>query len=129
MAPVDPYITSISATIGYTRDWMVIVHGDRIAQVPVPPGVQPSQLARVYVAVAPILRTLGAQVAYDARRHALDVRLASGPLVTPTPFNAAVPGVRPTELFTPVPSATPAPLVTGKPLPRRTPLPAPESTP
>ena len=129
VAPVEPFLTSIAASIGDEDSVIVIVRGDRFAQVPAPPSTQPSQFARTYVTLAPILRLLGAAVHYDGHRHELDVRIAGNPVATPTPFNAAVPRAPSATVFTPQPSPTPRPIVSGKPAPRRTPLPMPEQTP
>lgn len=123
MAPLEPFITSVAADIEYSGGMLVVRRADRFAQVPMEKQPHPAQFQSTFVPIAPVLRTLGARVSYDARLRALIVEVPRLPLVTPTPFNPAVPWVAPREVFTPTPPETPRPTVTGKPAPRRTPLP------
>jgi len=123
VAPLEPYVTAVAASIGYSGSQMIVTRGDRFARVPVAATIDPAQWAQTYVEIAPLMRSLGVRVAYDAplRRLEIDTR---GPVVaTPTPFNPAVPAVSPSTVFTPLPISTPRPQVSGKPAPRRTPLP------
>ncbi|HEV2261219.1 MAG TPA: hypothetical protein VGR69_02885 [Candidatus Rubrimentiphilum sp.] len=124
IAPVDPFVTLVAAKIAYSGNMLVISRGDRFAQITLKVRPVPVQWTRTYVAIAPILRTLGLEVAYDPSARRLDIVTPASVLVTPTPFNAAVPLVAPAAVFTPSPQATPRPIVTGKPIPRRTPLPS-----
>lgn len=120
--PVDPLLTRLADRIYYEGTTLVVERGGRrirVAMAPVRAG-----LSGVYVMAAPILAALGATVRYDARERVLFIRTASGEvLVTPTPFNGALPSPPPAPVFTPEPVATPRPIWTGSPLPRRTPLP------
>ncbi len=122
VAPLEPYVTSIADSIGYSGPMMIVRRADRFVQILAPP-LDPSQLNRTFVVLAPVLRTLGANVRYDAMRRALVVRIQARPLATPTPFNPAVPRAAPAIVFTPTPAPTPKPRVVGSPSPRRTPLP------
>lgn len=135
LAPVDPFVTGIGTKLSYDGTTLVVSRADRFAQVKLSKRPAPRELQWTYVAVAPIVRTLGGTARYDAVHRVLDVRVPHPePVVTPTPFNPAVPQVSPTTLFTPVPAVTPRPVFSGRPLPRRTPVPweptpAPRSTP
>ena len=120
MASVDPFLTMLSASVEMQNGGVLVRRGDRFAQ---------AQLYDGYVAIAPVLRSLGAQVAYDAAARRLVVTMRPLPLATATPFNAAVPQAPPLAVFTPVPSPTEKPVVAAKPLPRRTPLPVISATP
>lgn len=123
MAPLDPYVTAIARSIEYDGKELVVRLGDVFAQVPMRSAPPPGRYECTYVALAPIARTLGARVWFDARTHTLYVRTPQVAFATPTPFNPAVPRVAPTGVFTPAPPQTPRPVVSGTPLPRRTPLP------
>jgi len=128
-APVDPYLAAVATSIRYEGGVMLIFRGDRFAQVPVSRR-EPGQLQDTFVPLARIVRSLGARVSYDSKRHTLDVEVANTePVATATPFNAAVPRATPAALFTPFRTPTPRPIFTGKPMPRRTPVPAPARTP
>jgi hypothetical protein len=78
------------------------------------------------VALAPLLRCLGAELHWDAAAKTLAVSF-SGPVSVQTlpVFDPNAPQVRPTVIFTPEPAPpTPRTLVTGVPRPRRTAVPA-----
>lgn len=124
MAPLDPYVTAIARSIEYDGKSLVIRLGDIFAQVPMGAAPAPARYQTTYVELAPIARTLGARVQFDARSHTLYVETPPVTLAMPTPFNPAVPQASPAAVFTPTPVATARPVVTGTPLPRRTPLPA-----
>lgn len=124
VAPLEPFVTGVAASIGYSGGMLVVMRGDRFAQIPFVTPPDPGHYQSTYVELAPLLRTLGARVWYDAREHRLFVETPRVALATPTPFNPAVPQPAPTEVFTPTPATTPRPIVTGTPSPRRTPLPA-----
>lgn len=129
MAPLDPFVTRVSASIEYSGGTLIVRRADRFAQIEMPPPY-PSQFKTTYVEIAPILRTLGVAVSYDAAHRRLIVRTPSPVLATPTPFNPAVPRILPNPVFTPTPPpATPRPQFTGTPSPRRTPIPYATSTP
>jgi hypothetical protein len=123
MAPLEPFVTSVAASIEYSGGMLVVRRADRFAQVPMQQPLHPEHFESVFVELAPLLRTLGARVSYDAARRALMVEAPSDPLATPTPFNPAVPSVAPRVVFTPSPVQTERPIVTGTPAARRTPLP------
>jgi hypothetical protein len=123
MAPIEPYVTLLAASIEYDGHALIIRRGDVFAQVPMSGALPPGRYATTYVALAPIARTLGAQVRFDVRTRTLFVRLPAPAFATPTPFNPAVPLVAPTPVFTPAPVQTARPKVSGTPLPRRTPVP------
>lgn len=124
MTPIDPYVTAIARSVGYDGRALIVRLGDVFAQVPMDSAPAPERYERTYVELAPIARTLGARVWFDARTRTLFVDTPRVALATPTPFNPAVPQVAPRDIFTPTPEQTPRPLVSGTPLPRRTPLPA-----
>lgn len=123
VAPLDPYVTAVAASIGYSGSALIVTRGDRFAQLPVGANIAPAQWAQTYVEIAPLMRSLGVRVAYSAQFRRLEIDTAEPIVVTPTPFNAAVPAAAPSEVFTPAPIVTPRPQVSGKPAPRRTPLP------
>jgi len=123
VAPLEPYVTAVAASIGYSGSHLVATRGDRSALLPVAANVAPAQWAQTYVEIAPLMRSLGVRVAYDAQLRRLEIDTAGTVVVTPTPFNPAVPAALPSDVFTPSPAATPRPQVSGKPAPRRTPLP------
>lgn len=124
MVPLDPYVTAIAASIEYDGRVLVIRRGDIFAQVVMERAPDPERYQSTYVQLAPIARTLGARMTFDARTRTLEIhtpRIAAP--VSPTPFNPSVPQVAPTAVFTPTPMQTPRPAVSGTPLPRRTPVP------
>ena len=123
VAPVEPYVTAIAATIAASGSQLIVTRGDRFAQLPLESAPVPAQWARTYVEIGPLLRDLGVRMSYDARAHRLEIDTRPGIVTTPTPFNPAVPQPSPAAVFTPVPVPTPRPIVTGKPAPRRTPSP------
>lgn len=124
-APVRPLISRLADRVWFERGTLLIEgRGERV-QVKVVPGGA-NQLDGLYVMVAPVLRALGATVRYDAKQHRLIVNVpAHRIVVSPTPFNPAVPSVAPSAVFTAPVTPTPRPIWTGSPLPRRTALPAP----
>lgn len=124
MTPIDPYVTAIARSVGYDGKALIVRLGDVFAQVPMNSAPPPDRYERTYVELAPIARTLGARVRFDARSRTLYVETPRVALATPTPFNPAVPQTAPRDVFTPTPQQTPRPVVSGTPLPRRTPLPA-----
>lgn len=124
MAPLDPYVTAIARSIEYDGRALIVRLGDLFAQVPMSGAPPPGRYQTTYVELAPIARTLGARVWFDAAAQTLYVQLPRVAFATPTPFNPAVPHPSPTAVFTPTPVQTPRPAVTGTPLPRRTPVPA-----
>ncbi|HEX5275779.1 MAG TPA: hypothetical protein VFW34_10935 [Candidatus Rubrimentiphilum sp.] len=123
VAPLEPYVTAVAASIGYSGSVLIVTRGDRFAQLPVAANIVPAQWPQTYVEIAPLMRSLGVRVAYDAQQRRLEIDTGGSVVVTPTPFNPAVPAAPPSKVFTPSPIATPRPQVSGKPAPRRTPLP------
>jgi hypothetical protein len=123
IAPLEPYVTAVAARIGYNGSQLVVTRGDRFAQLRVGVRTPPGQWDQTYVEIAPLLRRLGVSVAYDVQRRRLEIDTSQPMLVTPTPFNPAVPLASPAAIFAPPVVATPRPQVSGKPAPRRTPLP------
>ena len=113
LAPVNPYVVAVAASVEYDGQTIVVRRGDRFAQI----------AAARYVELAPLLRTLGLNLSYDKRNRVVVLQTPPPVEATPTPFNPAVPSAPPAAVFTPVPETTPKPVVTGKPSPRRTPLP------
>lgn len=128
MAPLEPFVTTVAASIEYSGGMLVVRRGDRFAQVAMQQPY-PARFASTYVEIAPLLRTLGIRVSYDAARRAVVVETPHAPLVTPTPYNPAVPWVAPNVVFTPTPVQTNRPAVSESPAPRRTPLPVTTSLP
>ena len=120
MAPIVPFVARCSDRISYQGKMMIIRRDDRVARV-LSGTVEPRTLQAYYVAVAPLLRSLGAQISYDRVDRKLFVRcLPMPPLQTMAP--QLTPHVAPTTVFTPEPASTPRPIYTGSPHPRRTPI-------
>lgn len=123
MAPIDPFVTGVAASIEYVGGTLIVRRGDLFAQLRMPQP-HPAHFQSTFVPIGPLLRTIGVSIEYDAANRRVAIVAPRIPLATPTPFNAAVPWVAPRVVFTPTPAQTPKPVVTGIPLPRRTPLPA-----
>lgn len=121
--PIEPFVTAIGARMTQEGRSLDVFRGDRFAQVPLGRPVPPQNWPSAFVPIAPICRSLGLFVTYDAVSHRLLIRTPERVLAYPTPFNAAVPRVPPRVVFTPAPVPTPRPRFTGVPYPRRTPLP------
>ena len=123
-APVQPLLARLADRLWFEGNVLVIVRDGRSVRIPL--GMRaPDALDSAYVTIAPILRALGASVAYNSRDRSLDVYSAPPVAVAqPQPFVPAAPSAAPKLVFTPEPVATPRPLWSGSPLPRRTPLPA-----
>lgn len=128
MAPIEPFVTSVAASIEYSGGTLIVRRGDRFAQLRMR-APHPAHFQSTFVPIGPLLRTIGVSIAYDAGNRTVAIVSPHNPLTTPTPFNPAVPWVAPRVVFTPSPAQTPKPVVTGIPLPRRTPLPASTSVP
>ncbi len=114
MAPIEPYLTMVAASVERRGTNVLARRGDRFSQC---------QERNGYVPLGLLLRSLGVQLLYDPATRVLSIRTPRTPLETATPFNPAVPRVPPVSIFTPPPQSTPRPVVSGKPVPRRTPLP------
>jgi len=125
LAPLEPYVTAVAGRIAYSGSVLVVTRGDRFAQLRVETQMPPGEWTQTYVEIAPLLRSLGVSVAYDAQKRRLEIDTPQAALATPTPFNPAVPLASPSAVFTPLALPTPRPQVIGKPAPRRTPLPVP----
>ncbi|HET9392836.1 MAG TPA: hypothetical protein VFO29_04860 [Candidatus Rubrimentiphilum sp.] len=123
MAPLQPYVTAVAARIAYSGSSLVVTRGDHLAKLRFGGQAPPGQWDQTYVEIVPLLRSLGVNVAYDPQRRRLEIDTLQTMLVTPTPFNPAVPLASPAAIFTPTATATPRPQVSGSPAPRRTPLP------
>jgi hypothetical protein len=123
MAPIEPFVTSVAASIEYSAGVLIVRRGDLFAQLRMPQP-HPAHFQSTFVPIGPLLRTIGVAITFDRKRGALAIVAPRIPLATPTPFNPTVPWVAPRVVFTPVPVQTAKPVVTGIPLPRRTPLPA-----
>lgn len=124
-APVDPLLTQLADRLWFEGDTLVVQRGDRRVRVRIAGGPA-APLDGAYVAAGPVLQDLGIAARYDAATRRLLVRVGERETVaSPTPFNAAVPAVVPSAVFTPPPTPTPRPVWTGSPLPRRTALPLP----
>lgn len=123
LAPVRPFATALAGRVWSDRGVLVLQRGSRTVRIRMVARM-PDALDSAYIPIAPILRALGAQVRYDARRRVVEVRIGSAmPVAAPTPFN---PSMRPLPLravFTPVPVETERPRWTGPAVPRRTPIP------
>ena len=98
---------------------MIVTRRTLRVRVRAPLG-EPHGLQAVYIPIVPVLRSLGAKIRFDARRHRLDVRFSAGPAILP--FSPSVQQTAPAVVFTPEPIVTPRPLYTGSPHPRRTPI-------
>ncbi len=123
--PVVPLITRLANRLWFDGGTLVIEREGRSVRVRLASsGAQPLDVA--YVPAAATLRALGASVRYEPDAHRLLVSMPAREVVaSPTPFNAALPQVAPSAVFTALPPPAPRPVWTGSPLPRRTPLPAP----
>ncbi len=127
-APLAPYVTRFADRMDYEGKSLIIRRGERMTRLVVA-RVSPDALDREYVAIAPVLRSLGASVSYDAKQRLVEV-VSPGPAAvqTPRPFDANAFEVAPHVVFTPTPIPQ-APFVwRGPAIPRRTPLPYPEPT-
>jgi hypothetical protein len=129
VAPVEPFLTTVTASIESSGKVLIVRWGDRFAQVPLRQAPHPGDFPSIFVEIGPVLRTLGISASYDPARRTLYVQTRRIPLTTPTPFNPAVPYATPRVVFTPSPQPTPVPKIMGTPLPRRTPLPVETSIP
>jgi hypothetical protein len=119
-------LTRLADRVWSEGEDLVIERGKKRVRVKIWTAASPSQLNEIYIMVGPALRALGASVRYDAAGRRLIVHIPARTIVaSPSPFNAAVPLVAPSAVFTPAQAATPRPIWTGSPLPRRTPLPVP----
>lgn len=121
VAPVDPYVTALAASVAYSGSHLIVTRGDRFTELSVQGPGAPAQWAQTYVELAPLLRDLGIGMTFDARSRRLEIDTRSAVIAAPTPFNPAVPSVSPAVVFTPSPVQTARPQVTGRPAPRRTP--------
>jgi hypothetical protein len=123
--PVAPLLTRLADRLWFEGDTLVVQRGERSVRIRLEPLYR-WELRGAYVPAGATLRALGATVAYDGAERRLDVTVPVSTIVaTPTPFNAAVPSVAPSAVFTPLTPSTPRPLWTGSPMPRRTALPFP----
>ena len=125
-APLEPVVLRLADRAWIEGATLVIQREGRSVRVLLPGG---DRSEGIYVAVGPLLRSLGDAMAYDARRRRLEV-WTGAPMVTfPTPYDESAPSSPPRDVFTPEPVATPRPVWSGPPLPRRTPLPVGKSPP
>ena len=123
--PVAPLLTHLADRIWFQGDTLVVQRGERRVRILLEPRYR-AQLRAAYVPAAATLRALGAMPAYDGAQHRLDVTVSRlAVIATPTPFNAALPSIAPSAVFTPQMPTTPRPVWTGTPMPRRTALPFP----
>jgi hypothetical protein len=120
--PVRPLLTVTADRLWFDGTVLVVERGTRRVRVEVDPALT-GRVGALYVAAGPILNAIGLEARYDPASRQLRVRAASQPVATPTPFNPALPALRPRDVFTPEPIPTPRPIWTGTPLPRRTALP------
>ena len=121
-APVSPLLTRLADRVWSVGDSLVIERGSVRVRVRIAPAA-PASLNATFVAIAPVLRAIGASVRYEPVGRRLIVHVpARTILASPTPFNPSLPSVAPSAVFTPVPAQAPRPIWTGSPLPRRTPL-------
>lgn len=121
-APVSPLLTRLADRVWFVGNSLLIERGSVRVRVRIAPVV-PASLNATYVAIAPVLRAIGASVRYESAGRRLIVQVPQRAiLASPTPFNPSVPSVAPSAVFTPAPAQTPRPVWTGSPLPRRTPL-------
>jgi len=124
-APVEPLLTRLADRLWFDGETLIVQRGERSVRIRLDPRER-AELRGTYVPAAATLRALGAAVSYDGAAHRLNVTVPIRAVIaSPTPFNAAVPLVSPSAVFTPVPPSTPRPLWTGSPMPRRTALPFP----
>lgn len=123
--PVAPLLTRLADRLWFEGDVLVVQRGERSVRVRLEPRYR-AELRGAYVPAAAVLRALGATIGYDAAQRRLNVIVpVSWVVVTPSPFNAAIPAVSPSAVFTPPPPSTPRPVWSGSPMPRRTALPFP----
>ncbi len=106
MAPLEPYVTALAASIEFDGRALIVRRGDIFAQLPMSAAPDPERYESTYVEFAPLARTLGLRVRFDARTRTLYVHTPRAAFATPTPFNPAVPHVLPSAVFTPTPAVT-----------------------
>lgn len=123
-APVQPLLARVADRIWFVGGRLVFTRDGRTVSIRLAVR-RPDALGGVIVAVAPLLRGLGAQVRYEGRARRLLVSLPREPVAWPTPFSRSGFQAAPSSVFTPTPIPTPRPHWSGSPLPRRTPLPFP----
>lgn len=127
-APIRPYVIALADRVRFEGDVLVIARRGRVVRVLLPSASV--SLASAYVAVAPLMRALGEQVWYDARRRAVEIATPPERAVgSAPPFNPNTPSIAPRSVFTPMPIPTLRPVWSGSPEPRRTPIPITETLP
>jgi hypothetical protein len=121
-APLEPVLLRLADRAWVEGSTLIVERDGRSIRVLLPGG---DRTETAYIAVGPLVRSLGDNIAYDARRRRLEVWTQALTVSEPTPFDGSVPTVPPRLIFTPQPVPTPRPVWSGPPVPRRTPLPAP----
>jgi hypothetical protein len=124
VAPAEPYLRDVAdrTTLDVVRLRLTLERDERSVALPLSPasladGAEPA------IGLAATARALGADVAYDAVSHTLEIYLPHRkPLATVAPSGPATSAPYPVVTFSPQPVSTPMPAITGIPQPRRTPI-------
>ncbi len=124
MAPLVPVVTQIADAISL-RDGrtLVIERGRRQVALRIS-AAPPCPVCDVYVPLAPLVRTLGGTLRYDARAGCVALSFGPRALRTPEPYDMlALPHPAATTLAWPSPPKPAAKdVAAGVPQPRRTPV-------
>ncbi|MBV8602254.1 MAG: hypothetical protein JO359_11885 [Candidatus Eremiobacteraeota bacterium] len=125
--PLDPFVRRLARLVRVDRGaGSILIAGDRTSIVLRFDAVaERDGDGAIYVRLAPLVRALGGEIAFDGVRKVAAVTMPQAlPVTTPTPFDPSDPTVTPRRIFTPEPTVTPRPTLSGIPQPRRTPVPA-----
>jgi hypothetical protein len=119
---VEPYLTRVAQRVELAGGYLILTRGTHRIRVPI--GAGSTGPGQTQVALVPLLRALGEDVAIDGARGRIEVTSPRHvAIATPAPFDPRAPQVAASIVFTPTPVPTPALTWSGTPVPRRTPIP------
>jgi hypothetical protein len=123
VAPLTPIVVRLVARAAYQPATATIEIERGATRLVVPVAFVENDMP--YVELGPVVRGIGGNAAFDSPTKTLTVVLGPAPsIATPSPFDPALPHVKPTTVFTPSPPpATPRTTESGIPHPRRTAIP------